>query len=162
MPFVKLAFVQWHNFTPLCSPTMRYPWRSRTSCFWGSISSGHDAGGLKGFAARKSAGNQTASHRQRFPVPCIPDRAQPLVRDFPLFGFTARGRSQEGTARDQLRERTLALVPSLPNHFSLYMPNLANRLTFDPHSLHYRAKVSQRVSQIKWLTSRLGESHVPE
>src|SRR5256712_10539527 len=49
MPFVKLAFVQWHNFTPLCSPTMRYPWRSRTSCFWGSISSGHDAGGLKGF-----------------------------------------------------------------------------------------------------------------
>src|SRR5712691_5621595 len=49
MPFVRLAFVQWHSFTPLCSPTMRYPWRSRTSCFSGSISSRHDGAGLKGF-----------------------------------------------------------------------------------------------------------------
>src|SRR2546426_6445277 len=66
MPFVKLAFVQWHNFTPLCSPTMRYPWRSRTSCFWGSISSGHDAGGLKGFS-------DAGSHEIR---PCRRRRSQ--------------------------------------------------------------------------------------
>src|SRR3989454_2742586 len=49
MPFVRLAFVQWHSFTPLCSPTMRYPWRSRTSCFSGSISPRHDGGRLKRF-----------------------------------------------------------------------------------------------------------------
>src|SRR3989442_9958992 len=49
MPFVRLAFVQWHSFTPLCSPTMRYPCRSRTSCFSGSISPRHDGSGLKGF-----------------------------------------------------------------------------------------------------------------
>src|SRR2546426_8868366 len=63
MPFVKLAFVRWQNFTRLCSPTMRYPWRSRTSCFWGSISSGHDAGGLKGF--RDAGSHEIRACRRR-------------------------------------------------------------------------------------------------
>src|SRR2546428_124895 len=63
MPFVRLAFVQWHSFTPLCSPTMRYPWRSRTSCFSGSISSRNNGGGLKGF--RDEGLHQVRAARRR-------------------------------------------------------------------------------------------------
>ncbi len=86
--------------------------------------------------------------RRRFPI--MREATKPS-RPFPLFGFTAGGRSQKRFAEDQFGERAPAFVPTLNGSLSQYTP----LHSLDSLSLHKMGGESWAKGRFTWLTQSL-------